>query len=180
MRYLMALLVFLCSTTFLTAETPDNTSGVEGSGVVLRFPRPEVTAKPRFDGLTWALLAADGGARALDAYSTRRMLRNNCNASAPMPGTSTCNYEQTLPGFITNRATTVYAFEGAVWGSEFLATRFLVRHHHARLAKFIPLIDTLSTTSFAINNLTLSIGHGETAAMPAAAQIQIVGRHRVR
>jgi len=91
-----------------------------------------------------------------------------------MAGTSTCNYEQNLPGFIAKHESGIYAFEGAAWASEFAATRFLVRHHHQRLARFIPLIDFLSTTSFAVNNLTLSIG-GNGAVAAAASNSRYKG-----
>jgi hypothetical protein len=154
----------------MKAETPSaRNSDLDGGFVQRRFPAE--TAKPRIDKLTWMLLAGDGGARAFDAYSTRRMLRNNCSFGLQIAGTSTCNYEQNLPGFIANHASGLYAFEGAIWASEFTATRYLVRHHHPRLARFIPLVDLLSTTSFAANNLTLSIGDtNPISAMPSASQ----------
>jgi hypothetical protein len=171
MRWFSAAFFFLVFASMTTAETPvGSTSDLEG-GMVLRPPVPAEIAKPRIDRLTWTLLAADGGARALDAYSTRRMLRNNCSSGQIMPGTSTCNYEQNLPGFIANHASGLYAFEGVAWLSEFTAARFLVRHHHERLARFVPLISFLSTTSFAVNNLTLSIGgNGAVAAVPTKSK----------
>lgn len=159
---------FLVSAMIATAETPIGPiSGLEG-GFIQRRPLPAEMARPRIDALTWSLLAADGGARALDAYSTRRMLKNNCSSGIQMAGTSTCNYEQNLPGFIAKSPAGIYAFDGAVWLSELSATRFLIQHHHRRLARLIPFIDFISTTSFAVNNLTLSIGAGGTVALPAS------------
>lgn len=152
----------------LMAETPLETNNeLEGGGLVMvRRPLPIETARPRIDRLTWSLLVADGGARALDAWSTRRMLKNICSSGVQIAGTSTCNYEQNLPGFIANSTAGIYTFDGAVWLSEFGTTRFLARHHHQRLARFVPLIDALSTTSFAVNNLTLSTGgNGAVAAV---------------
>ena len=160
--------LFLASAVIATAETPiGSASEREGERGESR-PVPAEVAKPRIDRLTWALLAADGGARALDAYSTRRMLKNNCGSGLQMAGTSTCNYEQNLPGFITDHPAGIHAFDGAIWLTEFTATRFLIRHHHRRIARLIPVIDFLSTTSFAVNNLTLSIGVGGAAAPVAS------------
>lgn len=167
MRSPSAILVLILFSPLLTAETPlTANSGLEG-GLVVTRPLPAETARPRIDRLTWTLLAADGGARALDAYSTQRMLKNSCNSSLQRTATSTCNYEQNLPGFITSHAAGIYAFDGAVWFSEFAATRFLIQHHHRRIARFIPFIDFISTTSFAVNNLTLSIGN--SAAVVSAS-----------
>ena len=153
------------------AETPLGADSELAGLMVIRRPLPVETARPRIDPATWTLLAAAGGARALDAYSTQRMLKNNCSFGIQLAGTSTCNYEQNLPAFIANHESGIYAFEGAAWASEFMATRFLVRHHHVRLARFVPLMDILSTTSFAVNNLTLSIGgNGAVAAMPSSSK----------
>lgn len=171
MRLYIALLSLLLASPMM-AETPlGANSEFEGGLMMLRRPFPAETAKPRIDRLTWTFLAADAGARALDAYSTQRMLKNSCNSGVKIAGTSTCNYEQNLPGFLANHESGIYAFEGAAWASEFAATRFLVRHHHQRLARFVPLIDFLSTTSFAVNNLTLSIGgNGAVAAAVSSSK----------
>lgn len=167
MRALSALLLVILLAPPITAETPlASNSELEG-GLVISRSLPAEAAKPRIDRLTWTLLAADGGARALDAYSTQRMLKNSCSSSFQRTGTSTCNYEQNLPGFIANHASGIYAFETAVWLSEYAATRFLIEHHHRRIARFIPFIDFISTTSFAVNNLTLSIG--ESGVVVSAA-----------
>lgn len=175
MRLSIAFL-FLLLASLTMAETPLATDAELPGSVTLKPSLPAQTAKPRIDRLTWTLLAADGGARVFDAYSTRHMLKNNCSSGIRIAGTSTCNYEQNLPAFISNHASGLYAFEGAMWATEFSATRFLVRHHHPRLARFIPLIDTLSTTSFAVNNLTLSIGgNSAVAATPSSSKHN---RHR--
>ncbi|MGA8086088.1 MAG: hypothetical protein WCA10_02205 [Terracidiphilus sp.] len=158
MRWFSAVFFFLVFATMARSETPDGSPSKLDGGFVQRRRVPTEMARPRIDGLTWTLLAADGGARALDAYSTRRMLKNNCGSGHQMAGTSTCNYEQNLPGFITNHPAGIYAFDGAVWLTEFTATRLLIRRHHRRVARLIPFIDFISTTSFAVNNPTLSIG----------------------
>lgn len=162
------LFVLLVPTIVMAGETPRGTDSYFEGGFVMRRPLPAETAKPRLDRLTWTLLVADGGARALDAYSTQRMLKNSCNSGQQMVGVSTCNYEQNLPGFIANHASGIYAFDSAVWLSELAATRMLVKHNHRRLARFVPLMDFLSTTSFAVNNLTLSIGNSGNVVAAAA------------
>lgn len=168
MRSVSALLLILLA-PLLPAETPlPSNSELEG-GLAISRPLPAETAKPHIDRLTWTLLAADGGARALDAYSTQRMLKNSCSSILQRTGTSTCNYEQNLPGFIANHASGIYAFDTAVWLSEYAATRFLIEHHHRRIARFIPFIDFVSTTSFAVNNLTLSIGESGVAVSAASS-----------
>ena len=175
MSSFLAMFFLLFFPLLAIAETPIGAQSELQGGIVLSRPLPAEVAKPRIDGLTWTILAADGGARALDAYSTHRMLKNNCSSGLRMAGTSTCNYEQNLPGFITNHASRIYAFDGAVWLTEFAATRFLIRHHHRRLARLIPFVDFLSTTSFAVNNLTLSVGeHGipVTTSRPTVAGLR--------
>lgn len=169
MRSFFALLLFAVA-PLLMAESPTPTRSDMEGGFVLKRPTPAETSKPRIDRLTWSLLAADGGARALDAYSTQRMLKNSCSSGQEIIGVSTCNYEQNLPAFIAKSTTGIYAYDGAVWLSELAATRFLIQHHHRRLARFIPFIDFISTTSFAVNNLTLSVGQsgGVTAAATRA------------
>ena len=173
MRWPSAAIILFASAALALAEKPSSSStdarlDLEGS-FLQRAPRPAETVKPRIGRFTWTLLAADGGARAFDAWSTRRMLRNNCSSGVAMPGTSTCNYEQNLPGFIANHPSGLYAFEATAWASEFAATRFLIHHHHPRIARLIPLFDALSTTSFAVNNLTLSIGGGNFPVSPSNA-----------
>ena len=163
--------LFLLLAPMMMAETPMAANSELEGGMVLRRWLPAQTDRSHIDGLTWTILAADGGARALDAYSTHRMLKNNCSSGLQMADTSTCNYEQYLPGFISNHVSGLYSFESAVWLSEFAATRLLVRHHHRRMARLIPFMDFLSTTSFAANNLTLSIGDGE-AVVPGASNLR--------
>jgi hypothetical protein len=168
MRAHFTLLVLALLAPLMTAEAPLTASSELEGGLVISRSLPAEAAKPRIDRLTWTLLAADGGARALDAYSTQRMLKNSCSSSFQRTGTSTCNYEQNLPGFIANHASGIYAFETAVWLSEYAATRFLIEHHHRRIARFIPFIDFISTTSFAVNNLTLSIGESSVVVSAAS------------
>ena len=168
MRSFSALLLLVFA-PLLMAETPTMPNSDLEGGLILRSSPPAVPAKLHIDGLTWSLMAADGSARMLDAFSTQRMLKNACSSGQTRVGVSTCNYEQYLPGFITNHESAIYAFDGAVWLSEFAATRFLIQHRHRRLARLIPFLDSISTMSFAVNNLTLSIGeNGGTA--PGAAK----------
>ena len=158
MRWFHVLLLVVFAPLLMVAESPDGTAYSLAGGFVMKRPLPAEPTKPRLDRLTWTLLVADGGARALDAYSTERMLKNSCNSGQKMLGVSTCNYEQNLPRFIANHPAGIYSLDATVWLSELAATRMLVKHNHRRLARFAPLMDFLSTTSFAVNNLTLSIG----------------------
>ncbi|WP_348264272.1 hypothetical protein P8935_06995 [Telmatobacter sp. DSM 110680] len=166
MRLSGVLFLFLLA-PLLMAKTPGPAKSDLESAFVLKPPAAQ-TARPRIDRLTWTFLAADGGARMLDAYSTTRMLKNNCSSGQKMVGVSTCNYEQNLPAFIANSTGSIYAFDGAMWLSELGATRFLIRHHHRRIARFISILDFASTTSFAVNNLTLSVGESADATAVAS------------
>jgi len=172
--YFSFLLLFFAPV--LIAETPNAPDFDLEGGFAFKRPMPIEIEKPRIDRLTWTFLAADGGARMLDAYSTRRMMKNSCSSGKQRVGVSTCNYEQNLPKFVANSAGGIYAFEGVVWLTELGATRFLIQHHHRRLARFIALIDFASTTSFAVNNLTLSIG--ESRAIGTAASRSNRNRNR--
>jgi hypothetical protein len=99
------------------------------------------------------LLTADAAARALDGYSTVRMLRNRCNGDPTVP---VCNEENFLPDFITRSNGAIYGYEGGVWLAQVLVVRKLQRHH-PRWAKFIPAIDIATTLPFAVNNLRLPV-----------------------
>ena len=155
---LYSVLLLLVFSPLLMAESPRGADAVVEGQPIVRPTLPAETASSRIDGVTWTLLGAAGGARALDAYSTQRMLKNSCSSGQKRIGVSTCNYEHNLPAFIGNHASGIYAVDGAVWLSELAATRFLIRHNHPRLARLVPFIDFISTTSFAVNNLTLPIG----------------------
>lgn len=103
---------------------------------------PPDAPKPRLDRIDWALLATDAGARALDAYSTRKMLGNN-------------NHEKFLPGFVANHTPALVVFEGGMVTLNYFAARNLVRHRHPKLAKLVIAADVIQVYPWAIHNLTL-------------------------
>lgn len=110
-------------------------------------------AQTRIGKFTMVLLAADGAVRALDAYSTVRMLRNRCNGDLSVP---VCNEEMFLPDAVTRSKTRVYAYETSAWIMQVVAVRGLSRHHR-RLARLVPALDIATTLPFAVNNLRLPI-----------------------
>ena len=122
-----------------------------------RQPLPTAISKPRIDAFTWTLLGADAVSRTLDAYSTHRMLKNECGLQPQTPGLSTCNYEKYLPHSVSHNVTALYAFEGSAWLTQYFVVKLLVQHHHPRLARFVPVIDIAVTAPFAITNLTFPI-----------------------
>jgi hypothetical protein len=95
------------------------------------------------------LIGADGIVRALDGYSTERMLKNRCNGDLSVP---VCNEEIFLPDSITRSSSTLYTYEGAVWFTELVATRTVARRHR-KLAALIPAINIATTLPFVIRNL---------------------------
>ena len=100
--------------------------------------------KPHLDRIDWALLASDAGARALDGYSTLKMLGNN-------------NHEKFLPAFVVNHAPALAAFEGGMLTLNYFAARNLASHHHAKLAKLVIAADVIQVYPWAIHNLTLPV-----------------------
>lgn len=145
--------VLLLSATVLRAESPTSTSG-SGEGITSqrRIESPE-PRNVRMKVSLKALLVADAATRALDGYSTVRMLRNRCNGDLSVP---VCNEEDFLPDFITRSSGTIYAYEGGVWLAQVLAVRRLEKRH-PRLARLIPTIDIVTTLPFAVKNLRLPV-----------------------
>jgi hypothetical protein len=151
----VVLLVFLLAATASNAETPDgNSDSGSSEGIISqrRIESPE-TRKNGLGRSVRILLFADAATRALDGYSTARMLRNRCNGDLTVP---VCNEEMFLPDFITRSSGRVYGYEGGVW----LAQAFVVRRvekHHPRVARLIPILDISTTLPFAVNNLRLPV-----------------------
>ena len=156
MRVASVLLVLVFA-PLVKAELPNEPMTAMEGAFTRGLQLPTAASKPHIDAATWTLLGADAAARALDGYSTHRMFKTDCSFEHKRPTARLCNYEQFLPDFVSHHVSALYAFEGTTWFTQYLAVRFLVKHHHPRIARFIPLIDVLSTTSFAVNNLTLSV-----------------------
>lgn len=106
------LLVLLLAVPVLRADSSDSEPGSgEGVAVQRRVESPEAR-KGGIGRMTAMLLAADAATRALDGYSTTRMLRNRCDGNLSVP---VCNEEMFLPNFITRSRGTVYGYESGVW-----------------------------------------------------------------
>ena len=99
--------------------------------------------KPRLDRIDWVLLANDAGARALDGYSTHRML---CNG----------NHERFLPAFVVTHIPTLVTFEGGMVALNYFAARTLVHRRHPKLAKLLIAADLIQVYPWGIHNLSLT------------------------
>jgi hypothetical protein len=109
--------------------------------------------KPHFDRIDWALLASDAGARALDGYSTLKMLKNN-------------NHEKFLPAFVVHDPPALAAFEGGMLTLNYFAARNLARHHHPKLAKAVIAADVIQVYPWAIHNLAMPVYRKSLPAGP--------------
>jgi hypothetical protein len=100
--------------------------------------------RPKLDKAEFALLAADAGSRALDVYSTHKMLESGYQ-------------EELLPGFIADHTGTMATYSGGCVVLDWLVYRRL-REHHRKLAHVLTLVDIGQDVPWAIHNLYLS-GH---------------------
>lgn len=80
---------------------------------------------------------ADAGVRALDAYSTHRMLREG-------------NHEYFLPSFVVHHQPAMYSYSLGMVGVETLLVR-----HHRKLKKWVPMIDMSVTAPWVIHDMQL-------------------------
>ena len=149
----LLLLVLLFSWPAARAESPESISESDAGITSQKQSASPDEGKAGLDKSLKLLLAGDAVARALDGYSTVRMLRNRCNGDPSVP---VCNQEDFLPDFITRSTGAIYAYEGGVWLAQVILVRKLHKHH-PRLAKFIPAIDMAVTLPFAVNNLRLPV-----------------------
>jgi hypothetical protein len=138
------------------AETPDGDSDPGSSEGIISQRRVESpdSRKSEIAKSIRFLMVADAATRALDGYSTARMLRNRCNGDLTIP---VCNEEMFLPDFITQSKGAIFGYESGVW----LAQAFIVHRvakHHPRVARLIPALDIATTLPFAVNNLRLPVG----------------------
>ena len=159
---LACILFILVSAPLMAAEHSDEALSEMEGAFTQRQPLPTAVSKPRIDAFTWTLLGADAVSRTLDAYSTHRMLKNECGLQPQTPGLSTCNYEKYLPHSVSHNVTALYAFEGSAWLTQYFVVKLLVQHHHPRLARFVPVIDIAVTAPFVITNLTFPISGSRT------------------
>ena len=111
--------------------------------------------RPKLDKAEFALLAADAGSRALDVYSTHKMLESGYQ-------------EELLPGFIADHTGTMAAYSGGSVVLDWLVYRRL-REHHRKLAHVLTLVDIGQDVPWAIHNLYLSgrpVGTLKTPKLP--------------
>jgi hypothetical protein len=101
--------------------------------------------KPALDRIDWSLLASDAAVRSLDTYSTRRMLKQG-------------DHELFLPGFVANHTPVLAGVEAGAVAADYLTARYLVRHHHPRLAGVALMADFAQDAPWAIHNLYLKRG----------------------
>ena len=148
----LVFVLFLLSAASLRAESPDNPSETdEGITSQKRIESPEAAGKRGIGASLKVLLAADAATRALDGYSTVRMLRNRCNGDRSV---AVCNEEMFLPDFITHSQGSIYGYEASAWVAQSFAVHKLAKRH-PRLARLIPAIDIATALPFAVNNLRL-------------------------
>lgn len=177
MRLAYALLIF-AFVPLLAAEPRDEALSEMEGAFTQRQPLQAAIQKPRIDAFTWTLLGADAVSRTLDAYSTHRMLKNECGLQPQAPGLSTCNYEKYLPHSVSHNVTALYAFEGSAWLTQYFVVKLLVQHHHPRLARFVPVVDITLTAPFAITNLTFPISGSGTRTSVSFEPIRLHLRNR--
>lgn len=98
--------------------------------------------RPKLDKAEFALLAADAGTRALDVYSTHRMMENG-------------HREMFIPSAIASRPAAMAALEAAdVAGVWWMAKK--LGPHHRKLAHVLTLVDIGQDLPFAVHNLYLA------------------------
>jgi hypothetical protein len=97
--------------------------------------------QPRFRKLDWALLGTDAGFRALDVYSTHRMLAGG-------------NHEKFLPDAIAHHTPVMASYSAGVVALNYLAMRKLERRH-PKLARLVPVLDICNDAPWAVHNLFL-------------------------
>jgi hypothetical protein len=148
----LVFVLFLFSAILSRAESAENELG-KGEGITSqkRVESPESAEKRGIGVSLKVLLAADAATRALDGYSTVRMLRNKCNGDRSV---AVCNEEMFLPDFITHSQGSIYGYEAGAWVAQSFAVHKLAKRH-PRLARLIPAIDIATALPFAVNNLRL-------------------------
>jgi hypothetical protein len=121
------------------------------SGPMLAASAESPVKEPKFDRTDWALLSAVAGSRALDTYSTRWMLGQG-------------DHELILPGFVVNHTPVLAGVEAGSVVADYFATRYLMRHHHPKLAKIALMADFAADAPGAIHNLFLKPGVAKVGA----------------
>jgi len=127
-----------------TTSEPSPTAPEPVPTASVPIPEAPVPNKPAPDRLLRSLLFADLASRALDCYSTRRMLNRG-------------DHEILLPKAIAGNSWSMAAFSGVMVASNWWIARKLKRSHHNRLAKWLTLADLAADAPWAIHNLYLPL-----------------------
>ena len=90
----------------------------------------------------WVLLATHASFRALDVYSTHRVI-------------SMGGREQLLPSSIADHTPTMAAYSAGCVALDWFVTQELVKHHHSKIAHAITMIDIAQMAPRAVQNLFL-------------------------
>ncbi len=149
MRNAHILLFLACISPLLLGETPDAplaadpVAPIVKSAALVRVNSGE-QAGPNYRKMVIAGFMLDSAARALDAYSTHRALQPKGNE------------EMFLPSAIAKSQPSLYGYSASVVLSEYLGYRFLAAHHHEKIARWLPYVDSVVVLPYAIHNLVLS------------------------
>jgi hypothetical protein len=120
---LLILLVLILVSTVASAQIPD-------------------APKPHTDPVEWSLLSVDASTRALDVYSTHKMIENGY-------------HEIILPRFIADHTPVMAAYSAGTVAMDYFVTRRLEKHGHRKLAHLVTSIDICQDAPWAIRNMFL-------------------------
>ena len=121
-----------------------------GSLIVGEAQELPETPKPHSDRLEWSLLAADASSRALDCYSTQRMLDRGW-------------HEIILPKAVASHPALMAGYSAATVAADWMVSRRLERGGHRQLARLVTMVDIGQDAPFAIHNLFL----GKRTVLPS-------------
>ena len=168
MRNASILLLLTFISLSLPAETPDAPGAADYidplvNGVAIARRDGEAQIRPKHQKI-WLIagFTLDATARTLDAYSTHRALKQKDNQ------------EMLLPNTIVKSQPALYGYGASILLTEYLGYRFLTAHHHEKIARWLPYIDSALVFPFAAHNLTLI--HGATAGRSNGPVIGIQAR----
>ena len=130
-------------------DAPDYSGSVApdaATGEAALVSRPDATDIRSKHEKAWVIagFTLDATARGIDAFSTRRALRNEQNQ------------EMFLPGAIVKSQPALTAFSSSIVAAEFVGYRFLTTHHHRKIARWTPYVDAALVLPFAIHNFLLA------------------------
>jgi hypothetical protein len=125
----------------LFSLSPNESSSVLPDAPDQKFNPPQSPVK-QHDKLGNLLTVGNVLSRALDTYSTRKMLKEG-------------NHEMFLPNSVVDSTPKMAGYSGGVALADWFAQHELAKHGHPKLAHLLTGLDMGSTLPYAINNLTL-------------------------